>query len=111
MQPMNLWQHPKHQTCHTRFECSRKFPNGKLHSPKTKNRGKAKDIFKALAGVCKINVRFHNLRHIPVTYMIKNSIPLEIIQKILGHSDIRTTQIYAQVYDDVIQKEMSKLKY
>ncbi|MBW2252660.1 MAG: tyrosine-type recombinase/integrase [Deltaproteobacteria bacterium] len=41
----------------------------------------------------------------------KNSIPLEIIQKILGHSDIRITQIYAQVYDDVIQKEMSKLKY
>jgi len=41
----------------------------------------------------------------------KNSIPLEIIQKILSHSDIRITQIYAQVYDDVIQKEMSKLKY
>jgi integrase/recombinase XerD len=43
--------------------------------------------------------------------MIKNSIPLEMIQKILGHSDISTTQIYAQIYDDVIAKEMSKLKY
>ena len=108
---MNFWQNPKHQTWYTRFERSRKFPNGKLLSPKNKNRGKAKAIFKALADVCKINVRFDNLRHTAATHMIKNSIPLEIIQKILGHSDIRTTQIYAQIYDDVIAKEMSKLKY
>lgn len=67
--------------------------------------------FKALADACNIKAHFHNLRHTAATYMIKNSIPLEIIQKILGHSDIRTTQIYAQIYDDVIEKEMSKLKY
>lgn len=67
--------------------------------------------FKALADACNIKAHFHNLRHTAATHMIKSGIHIEIIQKILGHSDIRTTQIYAQVYDDVIQKEMSKLKY
>ena len=108
---MDFWQHPKHQTWYSRFECSRKFPNGKPLSLNTKFSDEAKDIFKDLADACNIKARFYNLRHTAATYMIKNSIPFEIIQKILGHSDIRTTQIYAQVYDDVIQKEMSKLKY
>jgi len=67
--------------------------------------------FKDLATACNIKSNFHNLRHTAATHMIKNGIPIEIIQKILGHSDIRTTQIYAQIYDDVIAKEMSKLKY
>ena len=67
--------------------------------------------FKTLADACSIKAHFHNLRHTAATHMVKNGIPLEVIQKILGHSDIRTTQIYALIYDDVIEKEMSKLKY
>jgi len=67
--------------------------------------------FRALADACSIKAHFHNLRHTAATHMVKNGIPLEVIQKILGHSDIRTTQIYALIYDDVIEKEMSKLKY
>ena len=43
--------------------------------------------------------------------MLKNGIPIEIIQKILGHADIKTTQIYAQVLEDVLLKEMGKLSY
>lgn len=68
--------------------------------------------FKVIAKECRINdVCFHNLRHSAATQMIESGIPLEIIQRILGHSDIRTTQIYAQVFDKVVAKEMLKLKY
>lgn len=68
--------------------------------------------FKAIAVACGINdVHFHNLRHSAATQMIESGIPIEIIKKILGHADIRTTEIYAQIYDSVVEREMNKLRY
>lgn len=68
--------------------------------------------FKKIAVDCGIkDIHFHNLRHSAATQMVESGIPLEIIQKILGHSDIRTTQIYAQIFDEVVAKQMQKLKY
>jgi len=55
------------------------------------------------------NVHFHTLRHSAATEMLEKGIPLEIIQKILGHSQISTTQIYAQVLDAKMVEEMKKL--
>jgi len=52
---------------------------------------------------------FHSLRHTSATRMVEKGIKLEIIQKILGHSDIRTTQIYAEIYDQVVEDEMGKM--
>ena len=43
--------------------------------------------------------------------MVDNGIPLEVVQKILGHVDIRTTQIYAKIRDELVKREMEKLKY
>jgi site-specific recombinase XerD len=43
--------------------------------------------------------------------MVESGIRLEIIQKILGHSDISTTRIYAKIYDQVVRDEMEKLTY
>lgn len=39
--------------------------------------------------------RFHDLRHTCASWMVQNGVPLEVVQKILGHSDIRTTMRYA----------------
>ncbi len=54
---------------------------------------------------------FHGLRHSAATYMLKNRIPLNVVQKILGHAEIRTTQIYAQVIDEMVREEMQKLRF
>ena len=35
--------------------------------------------------------------------MLANGIDLEMVQKILGHTDIRTTQIYADVLQENIE--------
>jgi site-specific recombinase XerD len=43
--------------------------------------------------------------------MISSGIKLEVVQKILGHSSITTTQIYAQVVDDLVKNEMEKLRF
>ncbi|MCP4352622.1 MAG: tyrosine-type recombinase/integrase [Desulfobacterales bacterium] len=68
--------------------------------------------FKAICRACGIeDVHFHNLRHSSATKMVESGIPLEVIQKILGHSDIATTQIYAQIFDKTVKQEMQKLKF
>jgi len=43
--------------------------------------------------------------------MLKSGIPLPVVQQILGHSQISTTQIYATVLDEMKQTEMMKLKF
>ncbi len=54
--------------------------------------------------------RFHDLRHTAATHMLSKGIPLEVVQKIMGHADIRTTQIYGEVLPAVLKKEMEKLE-
>lgn len=56
-------------------------------------------------------VKLHTLRHTAATQMLASGIRLELIQKILGHQQISTTQIYAQVLDTVMAEEMQKLTY
>ncbi len=56
--------------------------------------------FKVIARACKIeDAHFHHLRHTAATNMLEAGIKLSTIKKVLGHADIRTTEIYAQVLD------------
>jgi site-specific recombinase XerD len=43
--------------------------------------------------------------------MLASGIHLEVVQKILGHSDIRTTQLYAVVLGKTISQQMGWLSY
>jgi len=52
----------------------------------------------AMAGINK-RVTFHVARHTNATLLLSLDVPIETVSKILGHSDIRTTQIYAKVMD------------
>lgn len=52
---------------------------------------------------------FHCLRHTAATNMLEKGLKIETIQKILGHTSLTTTQIYAHVLDDFIEEEMGKM--
>ncbi|MBR2866977.1 MAG: site-specific integrase [Alistipes sp.] len=67
---------------------------------------------KEVAVRCGINktLTFHMARHtFATTVTLSNGVPIESVAKMLGHRNIRTTQIYAKVIKDKLAEDMSKL--
>lgn len=83
-----------------------KFPNGKL-LPVISNQ-KMNDYLKEIATVCGINkkITFHVARHSFATLSISYGVPIESVSKMLGHTNIRTTQIYAKIIDTKLSEDM-----
>lgn len=61
-----------------------------------------------VAGV-KENLSYHASRHSFGTLTLSAGVPIESISKMMGHTNIRTTQGYARVTDDKISEDMDKL--
>ncbi len=68
---------------------------------------------KEIADVCGINkdLTFHIARHtFATTVTLSNGVPLETVSKMLGHTNLKTTQHYAKILDTKISNDMQILK-
>ncbi|MCM1142181.1 MAG: site-specific integrase [Muribaculum sp.] len=52
----------------------------------------------------------HIARHTFATMSINNHVPIETISKMLGHSDIKTTLIYAKLQNTAIYEDMENMR-
>ncbi|MBD0776888.1 site-specific integrase [Maribacter sp. ANRC-HE7] len=80
--------------------------------PKISNQ-KLNSYLKEIADVCGIekNLTFHIARHtFATTVTLSNGMPIETVSKLLGHSKIATTQIYAKVIERKVSDDMRKLR-
>lgn len=78
-----------------------------------RSNGMMNRYLKDIAAICKIDVHltFHMARHtFATTITLSNNIPIETVSKILGHSDLKSTQIYAKVVDEKMKKDMDALR-
>ena len=66
------------------------------------------DVLKRLAVLANLKkyITFHTARHTFATISLTIGIRMEVVQKLLGHKDLKTTQIYAKIVDTVKNKEM-----
>jgi site-specific recombinase XerD len=68
---------------------------------------------KEIADVCEINkeLTFHIARHtFATTVTLTNGVPMETVSKMLGHTNLKTTQHYAKILDKKISEDMMILK-
>ena len=80
--------------------------------PKLSNQ-KLNAYLKEIADLCEIrkNLTFHLARHtFATTVTLSNGVPIETVSKLLGHSRISTTQIYAKVIERKVSNDMRNLK-
>ncbi|MET6990271.1 site-specific integrase [Sediminicola arcticus] len=73
---------------------------------------KTNSYLKEIAKDCGIekNLTFHVARHTFATsVMLSNGVPIETVSKLLGHTKLSTTQIYARVVETKISEDISNL--
>ena len=71
-------------------------------------RQKMNEYLKEITAVCGINktITFHIARHTFATISLGYGVPIETVSKMLGHTDIKTTQIYAKITDRKLSDDM-----
>ncbi|WP_010661904.1 site-specific integrase [Marinilabilia salmonicolor] len=73
---------------------------------------KMNSYLKEIADLCGIEkaISTHTARHtFATTVALENDMPLEVVSKTLGHSNIKMTQRYARTTENLIKKNMQKI--
>ena len=80
--------------------------------PKISNQ-KTNEYLKVIADLTGIkkNLTHHVARHTcATTILLSNEVPMEVVSKWLGHTNIKTTQIYAKITNTYLQKMAEKIE-
>jgi len=89
----------------------RKEPTAKVFEGLTYSAYQNKHLYQWIgaAGITK-NITFHCFRHTFATLQLFNGTDIYTVSKMLGHRELKTTQIYAKIVDDTKRKAADKIK-
>lgn len=65
-----------------------------------------------IAGMARIrkHITYHTARHTCATLLIHQGVPITTVQKLLGHTSVKTTQIYSEVLSDTIIRDLKSVR-
>lgn len=63
----------------------------------------------ALARIKK-HVTYHTARHTCATLLIHQGVPITTVQKLLGHTSVKTTEIYSEILSNTIVRDLKAVK-
>ena len=69
-------------------------------------------ILSEIAGISKIkkHFTFHTARHTCATLLIHQGVAITTVQKLLGHTSVKTTEIYSEVLSSTIVKDLKAVR-
>jgi site-specific recombinase XerD len=103
---------PIAQTIIEKYKNHELMKTKKLVLPVLSNQ-KMNAYIKEIADLCGINknLTFHLARHtFATTVTLSNGVPIESVSKMLGHTNLKTTQHYAKILDMKVSKDMEILR-
>jgi site-specific recombinase XerD len=95
-----------------KYEGHPKCSNTGLVFPVPSNQ-KVNEYLKEIADLCEIKVEltFHIARHtFATTVTLANDVPIESVSVMMGHTNIKTTQLYAKVLNVKLSRDMQTLR-
>ena len=92
------------------IEKYKNYPRKKGHVFPIYSNQKTNDYLKEIATACDIDkdISFHMARHTFATLTLSKGVPIESVSRMLGHKNIKTTQIYAKITNKKIEEDMAK---
>lgn len=93
------------------YERYKKNPWALFDMPASSN----SNVNKQLRRICKMaqidkKVSFHTARHTNATLLLYNGANITTVQKLLGHKSVRTTEIYSDIMDMTVIRDLSSLE-
>ena len=68
-----------------------------------------KDLLQMAGVLTDFRVTFHTSRHTFASLLLQDGVPMTTVQKLLGHKRSTTTEIYAEVTERTIEKDVKRL--
>ena len=77
--------------------------------------GSNSEVNKALsviAGMARIkkHVTYHTARHTCATLLIHQGVPITTVQRLLGHTSVKTTEVYSEILSSTIVRDLKAVK-
>lgn len=79
------------------------------------NFGSNSEVNKCLVQIASLarikkHITYHTARHTCATLLVHQGVPITTVQKLLGHTSVRTTEVYSEVLSNTIIRDLKAVK-